>query len=291
MEVISFTNKKFDNLKPYELDKTIINTEAKFYSFTHQRKEKLLKLLYHQNGEIFANKLYTLEMLDIYKKYLPNYFCIPESLVTVGGVVKGFSIPKLEGTTLSLALNNKDVSIDKKILYLKKVGGILEHLNSIRKNKEVDNIYLNDLHDGNFIVNLQNDNIYVIDLDSCRIKNNGPYPAKYFTPKTLSYNLKNKYKMDDKDQLYGDENSDLYCYIIMILNFLYNGDISTMKQEEFYNYLTYLDSLKVNKDLLDIFNLILTTGDNKNPFHYLDTLSYKQIFYAKNDYYKLKIKK
>ena len=112
--------------------------------------------------------------------------------------------------------------------YLKKVGQILEHLDKIRKNTDLNVMFINDLHESNFIVNDKNHELYVIDLDSCRIRYTQPTPSKYLTPKTLINSIQGKYQLADADcPTYGyviaDENSDLFCYTMMFLCYIY-GD-------------------------------------------------------------------
>ena len=90
---------------------------------------------------------------------------------------------------------------------------------------DLDILFINDLHESNFIVNEKNHELYVIDLDSCRIKYTQPTPSKYLTPKTLINATQGKYQLADEDcPTYGyviaDENSDLFCYTMMFLCYI-----------------------------------------------------------------------
>lgn len=79
MKIINISKKKYESLFPLELSKDIINTEAKLYHYRYTPLyDGVLKKLYQSKGNIFANKLYTIEMLNFYKEYLPNNFVIPD---------------------------------------------------------------------------------------------------------------------------------------------------------------------------------------------------------------------
>ena len=117
-------------------------------------------------------------------------------------------------------MKGENESLETQLFYLKKVGQILEHMDKIRKNTDLKVLFLNDLHESNFIVNEKNHELYVIDLDSCRIRYTQPTPSKYLTSKSLINTVQGKYQFADPDcPTYGyviaDENSDLFCYVMM----------------------------------------------------------------------------
>ena len=151
----------------------------KIFDFDYRGNKKILKTLYTLNGHTFANKLYTLEMLDSNKEYLPSNFYIPDYLCTVDSKVIGFTVPKIEGINLTDILKSKQIDYKEQIYYLKKIGEILNQLHNIRKYTNLTDIYINDLHDSNFIVDNNNRELKVIDLDSCKICSNEPFPADF----------------------------------------------------------------------------------------------------------------
>ena len=91
--------------------------KAIIYDYTPKQNPspKVFKKLHYQTGAVFGNKLFTLEMLDSNRDYLPANFCIPDSLVTVGGVVQGFTLPKVEGKNLTDILNDPKETTENKI--------------------------------------------------------------------------------------------------------------------------------------------------------------------------------
>lgn len=285
MKIISISKKNFEKLEELDIPKEVLNTEAKMYNFNFRGQDKILKVLYIFQGNTFANKLYTLEMLDNYKKYLPSNFYIPDSLCSIDREICAFTIPKVEGINLSTILNSKNIEYKEQLYYLKKVGEILQQLSYIRRNTSLTDFYLNDLHDSNFIVDRYSRELKVIDLDSSKIGTNDPSPARFLTPLSL-LNISNKYNInpDENSPAYviADENSDLYCYNIMILNYLFGKRIGSVSIDEFYRCLHYLESIGVSKKLVKIFSKIVADCDNENPMNYLETITEKQIVKIRN---------
>ena len=117
MKVTSISRKAFEKLERMPLSSNIRNTEAIIYNYTSSKspKQKIFKKLHHKNGPVFGNKLFTMEMLDSNKDFLPSCFCIPESLVTVGGEVQGIILPKIEGKNLSDILDDPNEEVENKV--------------------------------------------------------------------------------------------------------------------------------------------------------------------------------
>jgi len=285
MEMINMSKKKLESLHPLILPKTVLNTECELFMLVYGGKLKILKRLYQSDGLKFANKLYTLESISSNAEYLPENFIKPEFLVAINKRIEAFVMNYVTGENLSLVLNDQSIDLEEKKYYLKRVGQILEQMSNIRKYTRLKDFYLGDLHEDNFIVDHTKREIYVADLDSCKISDNKAFPAKYLTSKALLNNVSGKYKIDNSEynltEYMVDENTDLYCYVIMILNYLYNGKINNVELTEFYNFLNYLDELKVNLELLECFNKIFSNSTNENPVNYIDTLTPKQISLAR----------
>ena len=291
MQAISMSQNKYKQLTKMNLPKEVFNTEAIIYDFRYKGEEKVFKKLLNNMGVNLANKLYTLEMLDVNRKYLPENLCIRDYLTIVGGVVEGFTMPKIEGINFSTTLKNKNITIEEKIYYLKKIGELLHQLEQIRKYTPFNDFYLNDIHESNFIVNPYKKTITAVDLDSSRVCSKANFASRYLTPLALLNNVKDKYKIiEDNSSSLGyveaDSNTDLYCYIIMILNYLYGENINNLNLEDFYNYLTYLEKIGINKELIEIFKNIVSNKDNENPYDLLDTLTTEQVARSRKIVYK-----
>ena len=245
----------------------------------------MLKILYNTDGVGFANKLYTIEMLNFYKNSLPVNFLCPDNLVSIGGKISGFTVPRFDGENLADLLNDRTVTSKEKIYYLTKIGEVLNQLKSIRDYGSLKQIFLNDLHESNVMVNPINKEVAFIDLDSCRILNNGSFPSRYLGPSHFIENNPHKY-IFNKDgngagYVVANENSDLFCYNVIILNYLFGSSITRLIPDDFYNYLNYLEKLKFNKHLLDSFNRLTLTCDNENPSIYLEGITEEQVGRAK----------
>lgn len=289
MKTIHLSKRKFKELDLLELDKDTINTEGTIFELDYNNYSGLLKKLYCTEGYSFGNKLYTLEMLDFYRDILPNCFVIPDSLVSVAGEVVGFTFKKINGYNLQTVLNDKSIDYKDKLYYLKSIGDVLDKIASIRKNSELKDLFISDLQECNFMVNPLNRDLSVIDLDSCKIANNIASPARYLTPKSLLNNVKSKYKINDDPNISAhvipDANSDLYCYCIVVLKYLYGDSVNNMSLEEFYNYLNYLDHIGINKELLDGFYYIVSIRNNINISTYIESLTSENIVRSKKNVY------
>lgn len=298
MNIINLSEKKFNSLKPLDIGKGIINTEADLYELMYKGKLRVFKKLYLLNGAVFANKLYTLEMLDDNKEFLPDNFVIPNYLGVVNGKIVGCAEDLVEGTNLEKILNDSKINTSDQIDYLRRIGEVLEKLKYIRSDTPLDNIYLNDLHAGNFVITHDN-KLKVVDLDSTKICDNKPFPSRYLLPNTLLKNS-NKYIVfkdgakEYKDKSYvkdlgyidANEESDLYCYIITILNYLYKENVHRMEIDEFYDYLNYLDYIGMNDELISMFERIILNCNNKNPKELLETITTTQVGRANNKVFK-----
>ena len=326
MHSINISKKKYESLNKIELPKDIVSTEATFYKLNYLGKIKVFKNLYITSGPIFANKLFILEMLNAYHEILPHNFVLPESLVSVDKEIKGFILPFVNGINLEMYLADKNINIKDKLMAIQKIGNILEHLSHIRNNSSLDSIYLNDLHASNFIVDSKNNDLKVVDLDSCRICDSKPLPARYLNPLSLLNKTpgQNKYDIYRKDLIpdlkyqassipkpveyekeyykysnyrnqlgyvNSNEESDLYCYTILFLNYLYGENISRFSLEQFYDYICYLKKIGLNKELLEAMIKIVTNVPNENIGPYLNMVSEEQVVRANKKVYQIARKK
>lgn len=71
----------------------------------------------------------------------------------------------------------------------------------------------------------------------------------------------------------------------MILNYLYGESINNVDIVRFYDYLNYLESIGVNKELIENFGKILINKDNENPIELLDSITNEQVYKAKKNVY------
>ena len=290
MQIINMSKTKLNSLEPLILPKNVTSTECELFKYPYYGKEKLLKKLHRTDGIIFANKLYTIEALNANKDSMPSNFVLPESLVSINKKIEAFTMKYIKGINLSVILNNPDITYEEKIHYLKSIGRILEQMQNIRKYTNLNNFYLGDIHEDNFLVERDKQEIYIVDLDSCKIAGNKSFPGRYLTNSSLIKYNNTKYQTlsqtDDLADYKIDENTDIYCYIIIILNYLYDGRVDRLSLDKFYDFINYLEDIKVNIELIECFNKIAVGGNNINPCNYLDTLTPKQVAGARRLYKK-----
>ena len=304
METVNMSKKKYNELMMLDLDPSIIHSEADFYIALLRNKPKVFKSLYINDGPSFGAKLYIIELLNTFRELLPSSFVLPDSLCSVQGKIVGFSMDIIDGTPLELILNNPKVDLEIKKHYLKEVGRLLEQLDKIRKNTELDSIFINDLNPSNFLIEKDTNELRTIDLDSCMIGDSKPFYSRLLGRKSLINRAEcdNKYikynsKEEEFDELgkydfksrFGifvpDANTDAYCYNMMILNFLYGGNVNLMTVNEYCDYLFYLSKIGIDHDLTESFFKLVNTCDNNVPIESIDSLTYEQIAKARRRTY------
>ncbi len=283
MQIINLTKRQFDKLKPIELSKGIFNNEADMYYFYGkkgwEKREYVLKKLHHDEGEVFGNKLYTINaLIDKKDEINMEELVMPEALGVVSQEIVGSIMPYIPNINLSIILLSSDSKypLEQKIAYLQEIGLILEKMRKVREYTSVKDFYLNDVHEGNFILNTKTNHINVVDLDSVKIGNNIPFASYYLGPFGL-HTYSSKYQETGTDHFIGgfyktNQNTDIYCYIMIILSFLYKYDVINMTADEFYDYLEYMSDLGISKEIIDIFATILINKDNINPYEYLEEI-------------------
>lgn len=287
MFTTTFTNSSFAKLKKFDPGKDIPNTECELYIKGTKDKEKILiKKFFVREGDYLGKKLKNLNTLMYYKSSLESVkeLILPSSLVIVGGEIVGYSMEFIDkNINLLNYLRSLNNSLEDKVKYLKCIGSILEEINNI-KDFPYD-FSLGDLHEGNFIID-KNGLLKVVDVDSSYISNNEPFPAKYLSINPLLKDLSYKYTTNDKGDIIPNRNTDIYCYIIIILNTLANQDMYKLNINDFFRYINYLEDIGINKDFLFSIERIYQSGDNKNPLEYLNSLDIKKAYQANKLVYK-----
>ena len=282
MNIIKLSRREYNRLKPYLVSKYIIHTEADLYEMNYCGERKIVKTMFTYDKIFHKAKLNTLEALDTYKSYLPESFCTPDNLIAVGRRKPAFTAPFFNGETLSSILKNPSIPVEEHIYYLVKVGEILEELSKTRRTTSLKDIYMGDLHESNIMVNIFTKQLGIVDLDSCRIGSRFSYTAKYLTPFSLLKTQPDKYEINQiigngPGYIVPDQNSDIYCYIVMILNYITGNIFKYFTVDNFYDYLNLLSNMGINPNLLYLIEKIVTKDDNINPYEYLRNLTTQDI--------------
>lgn len=300
MEVVNITKNGLKKLKKVSLGYGILNTEADLFIMKTKDKwnieYKMLKTLFCTEGANFSNKLFTInELIDNRSVINMDELVLPEKLLIVDGQVNGFIMPYIENTNFEEILNDINISNLQKIEYFKQISHILHKMDNLRNNSDITDFYLNDLHASNFILNKKTGKINVVDLDSCKINGNKPFAAKYLTPFSPISSMKAKYRVNEEINFLGyiipDKNTDLYCYIMTLMNFLFKGRISSLGRDNYYLYLEYLRSINYPYELLDKLSKIYEYVDNEEIGDELDLLTNDMIVMAQSKIFNMKTKK
>ena len=280
MKVVNISKKRFENLERYQLPDSVFNSEAQMYVLPIKNRweivNKLLKRLYVTSGPLFGNKLQTLNsLIDLQDDIDIPEIVFPQRLAVVNCEVVGYVMELVDSINIEVALRSENISSMDKIRYLRQVGEILEKMRKVRKYTDIKDFYLNDIHENNFVIDRNTDSVRVVDIDSCKINGNYTFGSRYLSPMSIIANNP-KYKREENGICGGfikpSEDSELYCYIIMILNTLYGGGFNRLSLEEFNKYLEYLYSICVDLELINIFEEIVSNQHNQNPYELLDSL-------------------
>lgn len=271
MKIRAYNEREFKKLKKFELHPSISHSECDLFIIEdkdHWNKHHTLVKIFNQtNGEYFSNKLYTIHALvDNLDKIGIDELVLPSALFAIDGEIRGYSMPFIEESfNLGLLLKSKTVSLDKKMIALQKIGALL---NKVMKLEEFEgSFYLGDIHEGNFIYDINKGIYRAVDLDSCKIGNNNPSSAQYLSLNRKLEDFPNKYPTFQMDQFISfyenNEATTILCYIYMILNTISGIKVHDLSVEEYYNYLQYLKDNGIPSELVDYFTLIYTPSKNK----------------------------
>ncbi len=279
LNTYNFSERTLKKLSQLQLSNRILNTEANLYIYKTKDKWikgiELIKIFYNNEPEFMKNKIFVLEQLMKKKEKLQMpELILPTALVSVDNKMVGYSMPWImENVNLVLLLQNENVNLTAKMQYLKQIHTLLHDLKQKQKNEEHP-LYLGDIHEANFLLNILTQKINVVDIDSVYL--NGALAP---TSKYLSYNPNlepyiTKYPIDARNNNpIPNHNTTVLSFIYMFLNTLSLDKSYRWSYEEFYTYLDFLYQEKVDQELLTMISSIYS---NQNKLHfdaeYLDSL-------------------
>ena len=236
----------------------------------------LFKYLDAQDDEkTMARKMYTINMLNGSEKYKSiEELIIPDYVVVVDGKIAGFAMPLIEKhKNLGRLLNDENLSLEIKLPYLEKLGEIINKVQRVED--ESFKMQFGDLNEFNFIID-KDEQVKSVDLDSAYLGQDEPANMSYYLLKNkYIIDLKDKYKTTSNGIVIPNDNSDLYCYNMILLNTLAKEDIFKKDIPTYYMYLNHLKDVGVDKELIKIFDKIYLPVRNENPTKLLETLNPK----------------
>ena len=280
MHVINLRMRQVQKLKELNLEHGVLNTEA--LMLVLRRKsfpdniERVFKYLDAQDDtNIMSKKLYTVTTLNLendYKKI--EELVIPDTIVYVDGGIAGFAMPMIPShRNLGMVINNSKVPLAIKLKYLEQMGNIIDKVQ--RVDDEHFQFQFGDLNEFNFIIDKE-DKVKAIDLDSSYLGVGEPLNMAYYLLKNkYVQSLPDKYKSTDSGIIIPSNNTDLYCYNMILLNALSNENIYRYDIETYYKYYNYIKELGLPSALLEAFHNIYIPKDNTNPKDVLKEISPK----------------
>ena len=266
---VNFTEEDIAKCEELYLNSSILNSEANLFKININGQDKVLKKFFNCDLD---NKLFTINKLIQNRDFFDERFVIPERVAYLDDFMVGYIMRYVDNYNLSDILNSNEYSISFKKDLLRQIGNILLYADKIRnQNKELSNFYIGDLHVNNFMYDKESKILTVCDLDSCKISPEFNFPSLYLlTSPSLSF--MSKYPLDINGDNVINSNTDIFCYIILILNFLYGGNVQKMGLTDYYNYLEYLKKNGLSSGLYTLFYKIYSEDDNINPVDLIDAI-------------------
>jgi len=268
MNEIALKESDLDKLKEYPLDNVICSESNIFYFKKDFDSSNLLfKKLFDTRNKRVKRKIETIKRIKDSELSTYKELVLPEDIVVIGGVKSGFTIREVENTTnLHIFLQDESISNTRKIKVLKKIGELLE-----RVHKQKQEFYIVDVQDYNFLVD-ENDEIYVVDLDSSAVSRKTPLESKYISidPKTRDIR---KYKTNILGKTYPNLNVDNYCFNTMVLNYLAGTSLHRLEYCDYFEYINYLKNIGIiTEEMLEIYINLYSDKYNEPVTEYLDLI-------------------
>ncbi len=268
MERLYKTENELNQLPLYYEKKT---NEAAILDYN---KKEIIKRFHSMN----ENKVYTLYEIDRQRHDLEmvEELLLFQKIVVVYFDIQGILIEKGYCTNLKKYLKEETVSFNDIVIILQNLGRVLEKLKWIReKEGKLQTFFIGDLQESNILVDPLTKQIQICDTDSCKIGKNKPFLSKYLNfLNTYTYVkkcLSNKYPMTNHTFI-PNCNTDLYCYVVLILKFLFHMDIELLNFTDFYQQLYLLKKQGLPEPLYQIFINLYNNVPNENPYKFLDTI-------------------
>ena len=275
MKIVNISEHRAKSLRRYDVK--CVNTEAFLYYFSMKKKwiveDKIFKQFFITNGIDFSNKMYTINSLIDYKDEISiNELVIPDCLVSINSTIVGYAMDLIDGFNLSSIIYNSKITIDEKIDILKKFGLVLRKMENVRKYTSIQDFYIGDIHEENIMVD-----------------KNLASPTRYLQSLKRKNIINQKYTIDsiNPDIITPSEQTDYYCFIILLLNTLYQGNITQLEINEYYKYIEFLQNIGINKELIEQFNNLYNNKPNNNIDYLLDSIG-KEAYQARKEVFKIK---
>ncbi len=265
MEKLILTEEEIDELLPIDLKNTI-NTESNIY-YMPNNDEKLLKIYDKSDTDYLDKKLKSIQnVIKFNKDEKIEELVVPTGYIYLEDLFIGEILPKINGETSNKYLHTKEIAFNKKIEILKKIGILLKKINNANPKYEA---CFSDVHFDNFMVS--DENIYAVDTSSMKILDSEGI-INYYLYQLGEMDI-DKYDVDYAGIIKPNYQTDIYCYVMMVLKILSGSDLYIISIE---NYNKYLDRLLENgfdeKLIESFYSVYEEDKENISPLPHLDTL-------------------
>lgn len=282
-------------LKHLKISEDVFNTEGLMLILNKKNKTKdgrrmLFKYLDLQEiPSVMERKESILTYLNSSPYKDLEELVIPDTEIFVDGEAAGFAMPLIENhKNVGHLLHSRDVSFQEKKKYLKQLGNLIDTVNRVDAKHE---FLFGDLNEYNFILD-EEEKMKAIDLDSCHIANldgiDPPDMAYYLLKNKNLWALPNKYKRTMLGVLIPNQDSDLYSYLMILINSLAHHDMFKEDIDTYFEYLEYLKGLGVPNELIEMLWNIYTPKKNENPRLLIDELDDHLIYNSSFNHFQKK---
>lgn len=261
-----------DDLKGMNYFNTMAS-EADFYT-VHDNDSYLLKI-YSSEDEIYleekSKKIDALRLFNEEEKI--SELVLPKAKIFIEDRFKGEVLKRIKGYNAHYYLGSNNVSLRRKIDALRKIGLILK---KIERSNPKYNACFSDVHGGNFMIGYDN-NVYAIDTTGMGLLGI-PGSTNFYTYYLAKRNI-SKYEVNRYGIMSTSKQTDIYCYVIMIVEVLLNNKNVFSFETDIYKLLIeLLDKIGFDSRLVaSLFSVMDNDAKNSNPYAYLDTIEEEKV--------------
>ena len=294
MGKLKLTKEEFQNLEPLHLVEGTIEKESIMYYAPNRTKQIIKVYKDYDNPLYLMSKIKTIRNLLRYTKEISFPELLkPLSIALLDNKMIGIVYPEIEAYTARTYLYLNLIPTKIKIEILRKIGLLLE---KIKNTNPKYNAAFADVHIDNFLVdniivderkNIKDLSIIACDTDSMKIMDSKGIPG-YYLYDSEKLSTIDKYRLDSEKDIIPDSNTDIYCYIMIILDFISKSHfVYGLNISEYNYYLDYLDRIGINSNLLTSFASVYENNkDNISPLPYLNYLFDIDEMASLNSFYK-----
>ena len=272
LRIDNFSNRQFKKFAALQLSDKITTTESEQFIYLEKDSNKFVhkKLIKKFHNDTASNMR---AKFDIVSKLLENSeylnipeLVLPESIVTIEGEPHGIKMPLIESNVnMALLLRNPKVNTKQKIKYLKEILRIIQKVEDIYELQ--DEYFLGDIQESNFILDIDEQIIKAIDLDSSYFNGLTIFPSRYLAGNKMIRKFEHKYPMD-ASHLYNipTRETTYLQFAYMILNSLTNESWHRFSESQYYNSLAQLSSQGMDNKIMEFFESLFSRPETLQIF-------------------------